>query len=373
MKISHPSWAEVDLDRLHGNVDAIARAAGVPLIPVIKANAYGHGAVAVARELARRTEVAALAVGVVEEAAELRAAGIKGRIIVLDGVFPEQAARAVALNVEAVVSTMEEARGLAARAGKGRVALHVKVNTGMTRLGAAPEEAVALYEKIARLKRAKIAGVMTHFADSGSAEGQFTNRQLDRFDEILGALRARGHNLPPIHAANTAALFLSPRARYDMVRPGIGLYGIQEFDGRDAELKPILSWKARIILTRKVGKGESVSYGMRWKSPGVREVAVVMAGYADGYSRQLSGKARAIMGGRLIRQIGTICMDNCMFDITGRAARAGDAVTLIGREERARVTAAELARECGTIAYEVLCGLGRRVVRVYFSNGRRRE
>ena len=158
-----------------------------------------------------------------------------------------------------------------------------------------------------------------------------------------------------------------------MVRPGIGLYGIQEFDGRDAELKPILSWKARIILTRKVGKGESVSYGMRWKSPGVREVAVVMAGYADGYSRQLSGKARAIMGGRLIRQIGTICMDNCMFDITGRAARAGDAVTLIGREERARVTAAELARECGTIAYEVLCGLGRRVVRVYFSNGRRRE
>ena len=148
MKISHPSWAEVDLDRLHGNVDAIARAAGVPLIPVIKANAYGHGAVAVARELARRTEVAALAVGVVEEAAELRAAGIKGRIIVLDGVFPEQAARAVALNVEAVVSTMEEARGLAARAGKGRVALHVKVNTGMTRLGAAPEEAVALYEKI---------------------------------------------------------------------------------------------------------------------------------------------------------------------------------------------------------------------------------
>ncbi|MBI4828746.1 MAG: alanine racemase [Nitrospinae bacterium] len=206
---------------------------------------------------------------------------------------------------------------------------------------------------------------MTHFADSGSAEGHFTNRQLDRFDDILGALRARGHNLPPVHAANTAALFLSPRARYDLVRPGIGLFGVQEFDGRDAGLKPILSWKARIILTRKVGKGESVSYGMRWKSPGAREVAVVMAGYADGYSRQLSGKARAIMGGKLIRQIGTICMDNCMFDVTGCAARAGDVVTLIGEEGRARVTAVELARECGTIAYEVLCGIGRRVERVY--------
>ncbi|MBI5813996.1 MAG: alanine racemase [Nitrospinae bacterium] len=366
MKHFHPLFARIDLGRLHANVDLIHRVAKVPLLPVIKANAYGHGAVAIAKELVKRKEVAALCVGTVAEGMELRKAGIKGRIILLDWVFPEQASDMAELGLEASVSSLAGAKALARRGVRRPIVVHVKFNTGMARLGADMEGAVVMYEKIAALKGIRIASVMTHLADSGNGGG-FTAAQLELFDGALAAIKARGHALPPRHAANSGGIFLHPESRYDMVRPGISVYGVQEFGEKDAGLKPVLSLHARVSFVRDVKKGDSVSYGMRWTSPGRRKVAVVSLGYADGYHRVLSGKARAIINGKYAPQIGTICMDSAMFDVTGVDVKEGNIATLIGEEGRLKVAAVELAREAGTIAYEILCGIGRRAERFYIN------
>lgn len=369
VKIFHPMSARVDMDRLNRNMDIIARTAGVPLLPVVKANAYGHGAVTVALEISRRKDVAGLSVGTVAEGVELRLAGYKGRLVVLDGVFAEQSRIVADHGLEVVVSSLETAKTLARHAGKRPVPIHFKINTGMTRLGLEADEAIKIYGKTSSLTGVEIVGVMTHFADSG-VNGGFTERQIAVFDDIVSALRARGFQIPPRHAANTGGIFLHPGSRYDLARPGIGIYGVQEFAGKNAGLAPVLSLTARISHIQRVRRGMTVSYGMRWTSPGDRDVAVVQAGYADGYPRSLSGKARAIVNGAVARQVGVICMDNAMFDVTGLGAKVGDAVVLIGEDGGRKITVLDLAKKAGTISYEILCGIGRRAPRLYVKNGR---
>jgi len=369
VKLEFPTHAEIDLDRIHANLDIIGEAAGTPILPVVKANAYGHGAVRVSKEIIGRGDVEGLCVGTVSEALELRRAGIGGRLIVLGGVFREQAGDIPAHDLEAVVSSIGEARALAARAGGKPVRVHVKINTGMTRLGADPEDAVELFRKISAMKKIAVAGLMTHLADSDRRKGM-ARRQIALFKDAVSSIRSAGFSIPPCHAANTAAIFLHPESRLDLVRPGIGIYGAQEFGGRDAGFKPALSWRARVVMSREVAKGASVSYGMTWTSPRKRRVAVVCAGYADGYPRAMSNKARAVFKGKLIRQIGTICMDNCLFDVTGVKTSEGDTVTLIGSEGGASIKANDLAGWGGTISYEILCGIGRRVPRVYVKSGK---
>jgi alanine racemase len=357
------------MDRLHSNVDIIARTAGVPLLPVVKANAYGHGSVTVGLALSRRKDVAGLCVGTVAEAMELRLAGYKGRLVLLDGVFPEQAHVVADHALEVVISSLQLAQTLARHAGKRPVPVHFKINTGMTRLGALADEAIKTYAKVASLKGAQIVGLMTHLADSGVKDG-FTQRQVGVFDDIVSALRSRGFQIPPRHAANTGGIFLHPMSRYDIARPGIGVYGVQEFEGKNAGLSPILSLTARISHIQRVQRGMTVSYSMRWKSPGDRDVAVVQAGYADGYPRSLSGKSRAIVNGAMARQVGAICMDNAMFDVTGLGADVGDEAILIGEDGGRKITVRGLAQKAGTISYEILCGIGRRAPRLYVKNGR---
>jgi alanine racemase len=369
VKPFHPLFVHVDLDRLSGNMDIIAKVAGVPLLPVVKANAYGHGAVTVGLALSRRKEVAGLCVGTVAEAMELRLAGYKGRLVVLDGVFAEQAQVVADHALEVVISSLQIAQSLARHAGKRPVPVHFKINTGMTRLGAQADEAVKIYEKVASLKGVIIVGLMTHLADSGVKDG-FTQRQTALFDDIVSALRSRGFQLPPRHAANTGGIFLHPQSRYDLVRPGIGVYGIQEFAGKNAGLSPVLSLTARISHIQRVQRGMTVSYSMKWKSPGDRDVAVVQAGYADGYHRSMSGKTRAIVNGGMARQVGVICMDNAMFDVTGLGANTGDEAILIGENGGRKITAHDLAQKAGTISYEILCAIGRRAPRLYVKNGR---
>ncbi len=366
-KISSPqTFAEVDLDRINANLDLISSVAKVPMAPVIKANAYGHGAVIIARELEQRRDVIACCVATVAEGVELRSAGIKKRIFTLGGIVPEQAGTVVEYGLEAVLSDLDSARALSRRSKKGeRVSVHFKINTGMTRLGADPEMAVSLFAKVAKLRGISLAGIMTHFADATT-----TREQTGLFSETVSAIRDSGHSIPAMSAANTSAIFLHPESRLDYVRPGIGIYGIQPFGGRDRGLLPALSLKSRISLVRKISRGSSVSYGGTWKSPGAREVALLPTGYADGYPRNLSNKARAIINGKTVRQIGTICMDNCLFDVTGLNAKMGDVMTLIGEEGGRRVTTLSVAKLLDTIAYEVLCGIGRRVTRVYRKNGK---
>jgi len=357
------------MDRLNRNLDVIAKTAGVPLLPVVKANAYGHGAVTVGLALSRRKEVAGLCVGTVAEGVELRLAGYKGRLVVLDGVLAEQSRIVVDHALEPVVSSLEAAKTLARHAGKRPVPVHFKINTGMTRLGVDPDEAIKIYAKVSSLTGVEIVGLMTHLADSGM-KGGFTQRQTGLLDDIVSALRARGFQIPPRHAANTGGIFLHPGSRYDLARPGIGIYGIQEFEGKNAGLKPVLSLTARISHIQRVRRGMTVSYGMRWTSPGDREVAVAQAGYADGYPRSMSGKARALVNGGVARQVGVICMDNAMFDVTRLGAKVGDAAVLIGEDGGRKITVRDLAQKAGTISYEILCAIGRRAPRLYVKNGR---
>lgn len=364
MKPYYPTWATIDLDRINQNLDLIHTKAGTRLFPVVKANAYGHGAVGVASEIAQHKGVDALCVMTVAEASELRRAGITKRLILLGGCSKTQAGEAVGLNCEVVISDLETAKALAGKAGRKPVAVHLKINTGMTRLGVDADDAVILYKKAAALSKIKIASLMTHFAAADS-DKVMTNNQIALFDDITSAIKASGDNLPPRSAANTAAIFLHPEARYDVCRPGIGVYGAQPFPGKSRGLKPVMSFYGRVMMTRKISRGETVSYGMTWKSPGEREVAVVSAGYADGYARGLSNQSRAIIKGSYIAQIGVICMDNSLFDVTGKNVKTGDTVTLIGEEGDKKVTAAYLAATQGTIAYEVLCGVGRRAPRLY--------
>lgn len=369
VKHFYPLCARVDMDKLHANMDIIARTAGVPLLPVVKANAYGHGAVTVGLALARRKDVVGLSVGTVAEAVELRLAGYKGRLVVLDSVFAEQARVVADFALEVVISSLKIAQTLARHAGRRPVPVHFKINTGMTRLGVEAEDAVKIYGRVASLKGAQIVGLMTHLADSG-VRGGFTDIQTALFDDIVSSLRGRGFEIPPRHAANTGGIFLSPASRYDIARPGIGVYGIQDFAGKKAGLSPVLSLTARVSHIQRVSRGMTVSYGMRWKSPGVRDVAVAQAGYADGYPRSLSGKARAIINGRLARQVGVICMDNAMFDVTGLGVGVGAEAVLIGETDGNKITVRDLARKAGTISYEILCGIGRRASRLYVKGGR---
>ncbi|VAX20280.1 Alanine racemase [hydrothermal vent metagenome] len=367
--MNFPAYANINLDRLNSNLDIIHKRAKVPMTPVIKANAYGHGAAPVAKDIWRRKDVAALSVGTVAEGAELRKAGIKGRIIVLDGFLPEQAGAVSLYSLEVVVSSFDEAKLLARKSARRPIPVHVKINTGMTRLGADPEGALDFFNQVSGLKKVAIVGLMTHFAASNIAKGGSTT-QISLFSDIISAIRSSGRTIPPIHAANTAAIFRHPQSHYDMVRPGIGIYGIQEFGGKNAGLSPVLSLFAKVTMIRSVKKGTPVSYQSTWISPGKRRVALVAIGYADGYSRSLSNRAHAIINGKKIKQIGIICMDNCLFDVTGANASPGDDVTLIGGDKRAIITVNQLARKIGSITYETLCSIGRRVARIYVKRGK---
>ena len=370
MRAPFPCWAEVDLDKLHRNADRISETAKVPLMPVVKANAYGHGASAIARQLSRRKDVAALCVWSLEEALALRKGGIKGRVITLGGARPWEGRLAAETGAEVVVGSAEQARALARAAGRRAPALvHFKVNTGMNRLGSDPEDSFGQYSAISSMKNVRLAGVMTHLASAGGSRRQ-TAMQLKTFADILSALRAAGKTIPPRHAANTAAIFSHPEACLDLVRPGIGLYGIKEFPGADPGLEPVMTLRAVLIAVRSVGKGEGVSYDSMWISPGKRRVAAAAIGYADGYSRVLSGRSHAIINGGRAPQIGAICMDTSMFDVTKVDASAGDVATLIGPEGSGAAGAARWAGVCGTISYEILCRIGPRVRRIYIRRGK---
>ncbi len=361
------TWADIDLNRLHANLDLIGERADVPFMPVVKANAYGHGALVIAKELRRRRDVAALCVWTVDEAAELRRAGVKGRLILLGGVSAGGAKEAATLGAEPVVGDIDRLPELArVSTTKRPFPIHVKFDTGMNRLGAPPEKAEALYRAVAANPKLRPAGVMTHFADAEKKRGQ-TPKQIRLFDDLCHTLTTAGFTLPPCHAANTAATFNHPTARYEAIRPGIGMYGYQTFGGDPVGLLPVMQWYARVQFVRTVAKGESVSYASRWRAPRKTVVAALTAGYADGYSRPLSGKAFVIMKSVRAAQIGTVCMDVILCDATDvNSPAVGDVATLMGDG----VGADRLASLTGTIPYEILCGVGRRVVRRYLKNGK---
>ena len=364
--IHRKATAYIHAGNLVANMRKLRRlAGGAKLCAVIKADAYGHGAVAVSQILDREG-VDYLAVALLEEALELRAARVAAPILVLGTTDPSNADIIVAQNITQTVFTDELAAALSASSRRlGHEArIHLKIDTGMHRQGIAPGEAEAFARRLSPLEGLAVEGVYSHFAEADSPDPSFTLEQLAQFRLALEGLAAAGLRPPIRHIANSAALMAFPEARFDMVRPGILLYGLSpNTDPRPPEgFAPVMQLCASIANIRVLEAGESVSYGRLFTARRKSRIGLLQIGYADGYSRLLSNRAEVVVRGRRAPVAGRICMDQVMIDVTDiPEAAVGDEATLFGLPE---LPAGEIARLMGTIDYEVVCGVSKRVPRV---------
>jgi len=359
------TWAEIDLDALAANVRALRAVVdqGVQFMAVVKADGYGHGAVQVARAaLAAGAEW--LGVATVEEGLQLRRARITAPLLVLGAVDAAEVAEAVRAGLSLTI-TSGDAAAMLARAGR-RARLHLKVDTGMTRLGVQVSEVPAVLSRLARAGL-PLEGVYTHLATADDSDQTFMREQLNRFDALLPALRRR-FPTALVHAANSAAAIGAPRARYDLVRVGLAMYGLypaRHFEDT-VQLRPAMRLLSRVVRTVRVPPGTSVSYGATYRVLRPSTIATVACGYADGYPRLAGLNGEVALAGDRVHLAGRVCMDHLMVDAGDRPVRAGDEVELFGRT----VTADEVAGWAHTISYEVVCGVGSRVPRLYL-RGRR--
>lgn len=365
-----PVWAEVDLSAIARNAAALrAVAAPARLCAVVKADGYGHGAAPVARAaLAGGAEL--LAVALVAEGAELRAAGIDAPVLILSEASPVELDDLVAADLDATAYTLEAVRGLegAARRAGRTVRVHVKVDTGMHRVGVQPADAVAVAGEVATSAHLQLASVFTHCAVADEPGNPFTDLQLERFRSVLADLAAAGIEVPAIHAANTAAALDHPGTRLDLVRCGIGIYGIAPAPALADRLalEPALSLRARVSHVKRVAAGEGISYGLRYRPERDATIATVPLGYADGLPRRLGAVGGTVLLGGVHRPIaGSVTMDQILVDCGDDPVAVGDEVVLIGRQGDATITAADWAELLDTIAYEIVCGISLRVPRTY--------
>ncbi|MFI5346309.1 MAG: alanine racemase [Elusimicrobiota bacterium] len=358
-----PTWAEVDTAAIERNLRRIRAkmAPGVKIMFVVKGNAYGHDAALCARAAQRSRSADWLGVSSVEEGVALRDAGVRLPILVLGSLYPfESVLAAVAHDLTPAVASLESARRLVEVAQKlqRRVDCHVKVDTGMGRIGAGPEAALGIVRYLSRLKAVRVQGIYTHLADAENG-AQFTALQLKRFRSVIAVLTREGIRPPLVHAANSAGALKRPGSRFDLVRPGLAAYGL--YPG----FEPALTLKSKIIFLKTVPKDTPISYGGTWRARRPSRVATLPIGYADGYARALSNKASVLVGGRRCPVVGRVTMDQTMIDVTSvPSTRVGDDAVLIGRQGRAEIGATELARLCGTIPYETATAISARVPRV---------
>jgi alanine racemase len=367
---NRPTAAVIKIAALEHNFkEVVRRIAGRKILAVVKAQAYGHGSVAVARRLlALGADM--LGVALVEEGMELRQAGIDAPILMMGSLFPEQVEALTDLRLTPVVFTVNTARALSRAAQKLRttVSVHVKIDTGMGRIGMAPEEADVFVEQIRGLPGIEIQGLMTHFADADLREKEFALKQIRRFSALVQRLTENGISVPLIHSANSAAVLSYQDSLFTMVRPGLMLYGYSplEAGSSQSDLLPVLSLVTRIAYIKKVVAGTCISYGRTFITKRDSLIATLPIGYADGLSRSLSNKGEALIRGRRVPIVGRVCMDMCMVDVTDiPGVSEGDETVLIGSQAEERITAEEIACKTGTIPYEVLCGISSRVPRVY--------
>jgi len=365
-----PTIAVIDMEALDHNFREVVRCAeGQQVLAVVKARAYGHGAVEMSKRLLR-LGADMLGVALVEEGRELREAGIDAPVLVMGATFPEQAEEMVSLKLTPAIFGLSVAQALSEAAYKRRTTInvHVKIDTGMGRIGIAPEDAPELIAALQKLRNISVQGLMTHFADADLRDKQFASKQMDRFESLLKALEAKKIKVPVRHAANSAAVLDFHRAFFTMVRPGLMLYGYNPLEegALGADLRPVLSLVTRIAFIKKVPTGVPISYGRTFTTKRESAIATLPIGYADGYGRGLSNKGEALVRGMRVPVVGRVCMDMCMIDVTDvPAAREGDDVVLIGSQGSERITADDIAAKIGTIAYEVLCGISSRVPRIY--------
>jgi alanine racemase len=363
-----PTYAVVSLSRLRDNLAAVkAHVAPARVMVILKANAYGHGLEAVARCLASQAD--AFGVALVEEGIALRRLGIEIPVLVMGGIWTRQIPLFLDHGLTFTVPSLARLRDIEEAAATLRTTapVHLKIDTGMERIGVHHYHAEELLEAAARSPQVDVKGIYSHFANADAEDPSDTRRQLDRFHEVLRFYERRSLPLPERHMANSAALLRMPESHLDLVRAGILLYGVYPHAGapRTVEVEPALAWKSRVVFFKVVEAGSPVSYGGTWSSDHRVRVVTVPVGYGDGYFRSMSNRAEVLLRGRRYRQVGRICMDQVMVNIEWDSGYNGDEVVLIGEQGDERVTAEELAEWAGTIPYEILTAINDRVPRIY--------
>ena len=378
-QMSHEAkWTEIDLDALAYNMRNIRKKAGPDrrIAAVVKANAYGHGVLMMLDTL-KENGADQFAVATLNEALELRRALPNDDILVLGILPPGTENISVGAGIQHAVATYEKAEALSRAAQElGRMAkVHIKLDTGMTRIGfQMTEEAIEEVLRINELPGLDIEGIFTHFARADEADRKWAVRQYERYQWFVGELEKRGMTFRIKHVSNSAAIMEMPETYNNMVRPGIILYGIypsDEMDPASLDIKPVMSFKTRISHIKELPEDRQVSYGGKYLASKGDRIGTIAAGYADGYTRAQSGKAEVLYKGKRVKVIGNICMDQCMIDLRDFPdAKVGDEVVLIGRSGDEEITADEVAARYGTIGYEVVCAVNRRVPRYYLKNGK---
>ena len=350
------------------------------IMAVIKADAYGHGAIPCAKA-AIDIGVEYLGAGIIEEGIELRENNITEPILILGSIFPDEVADLVRHNFATILCTPHLAQALAKEAEKqGKtVNVHIKVDTGMNRLGVLPENLLPLIKTINNLPTLKLEALSTHFSSADDKDRSITTQQIELFQKTLSELQKAGVTMPPLtHLANTSALFRFPESRSKMVRPGLILYGalpspilnsvVEEICQKEnlQNFQPVMQWKSKIILLKSVQKGQPLSYSRKYFTPRDSVIATLPIGYADGLHRNLSNNMEVLIRGKRVPQVGTICMDMILIDVTEVPdVQMGDEVVIFGKQGEEEITVEELAKRSNTIPYEILCNVGKRVPRVY--------
>jgi len=369
-----PTHAVIDMEALRHNIRALRERVGgnTMYMAVVKANAYGHGIVEVARA-AQDTGADYLGVSIPEEGIRLRNAGIVIPILILGGILPESAGDVIAYNLIPTVYSDAMLDALQLEAAKRGTAchIHIKADTGMNRIGVkTPEEFRALLRRAKGCPNITVEGLFTHFAVSELKDKSFTNRQAAHFREFIRVAKEEGIS-PLLHASNSGALLDQPRELgFDMVRGGIAMYGYHPGPGcgECVDLRPVLTWKTAVTHIKEIRPGDTVSYGRRYTASSPRLIATLPVGYGDGYKRCLSNKIDVLIHGKRAPVVGTICMDQCMADVTDIGGmRVGDEVILLGCQGDERIDADEMAAAADTISYEILLCISDRVPRVYIN------
>lgn len=372
-----PVWAEVDLDKLAHNMREIRRVAkSENIIAVVKADAYGHGAIDVAPVLLENG-ANRLAVAIISEALELRRSGIKCPLMILGYTPPDLIDHLLKYNIEQAVYTYEFAKQLSTMAEKkNKIArIHIVVDTGMGRIGFLPtDDSVEQVCKIYKLPNIIIEGMFCHFSSADEKDKTYTYNQVKKYDDFHEKLKEKKVNINMRHMANSAAIIDLPETHYEAVRPGIityGYYPSEQVNKENINLKPVMTLKTSIVQIKTLPAGEYVSYGRKYQTVKESVIATLPVGYADGYTRLLFEKGKVIIKGRFAPVIGRICMDQCMIDVTEiNGVKVGDEVILMGEDENNKFTADTIGELIGTINYEVVCMISKRVPRVYVKEGK---
>jgi alanine racemase len=377
VELSRPVWAEINLDNLAHNMREVRRITNKnsKITAVIKADGYGHGAVAIAETLLENG-ADRFAVAILSEAIQLKTFFPNIETMILGYTPVNLAKKVIEYNIIQTIYTLEQAKEFSkiALSLDKEIVVHIKLDTGMNRLGMVfNDETIEIILEMSKLKGLIIEGIFTHFAAADEIDKEYTKQQVKKYQYIVDNLEQRGLNIPIKHVSNSAAIIDLPEFNFDMVRAGIMLYGLypsKDVNHEIVKLKEVMCLKAKISQVKKLESGSGVSYGLKYKCDKESLVATLPIGYADGYTRMLTGKAKVFVNGSIVPVIGNICMDQCIIDVTGLDVKMGDEVVLFGGNDSNGISIDSISESLNTINYEIVCMVNKRVPRLYIKDGK---